>query len=192
MPPRENLHIAVLHYPAYNKKKEVVATAVANMDIHDIARVARTYGMKRYYMVTPILSQRLFVERILAHWKTGAAAENYNPDRSEALKTVCIMETLEQVVDDIASRRGRRALTVATGAGLRENLISSADLARLLGEDRQEYLVLFGTGWGMTEEDIDRADYRLEPIMAGGDYNHLAVRSAVAIVVDRLNRGADI
>ena len=29
-------------------------------------------------------------------------------------------------------------------------------------------------------------DYILEPVQAGSDYNHLSVRSAVSIILDRL------
>jgi hypothetical protein len=45
---------------------------------------------------------------------------------------------------------------------------------------------LFGTGWGLTEELFDRADFILEPIKGSGDYNHLSVRTAAAIILDRL------
>lgn len=185
----DNLHIALLHYPAYNKRGEVVATAVANMDIHDIARTARTYEISKYYIVTPIESQRLFVERILAHWRPGGVAGNYNPDRSEALETVFIKETLDQVIADIRFRRGRGVKIVATGANLADNLTSCTGMKRLVDEGKDDYLVLFGTGWGMAQEVIDAADYRLEPISGAGQYNHLAVRCAAAIIVDRLCHG---
>ncbi len=33
---------------------------------------------------------------------------------------------------------------------------------------------------------MDNADFFLEPIKGPSDYNHLSVRSAVAIVLDRL------
>ena len=38
----------------------------------------------------------------------------------------------------------------------------------------------------MTEEVFDKSDYVLEPIGGGGDYNHLSVRSAASIMLDRL------
>ncbi|MCK4534238.1 MAG: RNA methyltransferase, partial [Syntrophobacterales bacterium] len=64
----KNLYIALLHYPVYNKRGDIVTTAVTNMDIHDISRSARTYGVKRFYIITPIEQQQVFVERILHHW----------------------------------------------------------------------------------------------------------------------------
>ncbi|MDI6725595.1 MAG: RNA methyltransferase [Smithellaceae bacterium] len=182
----DNLHIALLHYPAYNKRREVVATAVANMDIHDIARAARTYGIDRYYIVTPVESQRLFVERLLTHWRPGGAGEGYNPARSEALKTVHIRESLTQVVDELGSWSGRSVKTVATGANMSGNLISCSDLSRAIAEGGDDFLIIFGTGWGMTQETIAGADYRLEPLKGKAQYNHLSVRSAVAIIADRL------
>jgi hypothetical protein len=50
-------------------------------------------------------------------------------------------------------------------------------------------VLVFGTGWGLTEEVLGRADDLLEPILGTGAYNHLSVRSAAAIILDRL-RGA--
>jgi hypothetical protein len=48
-------------------------------------------------------------------------------------------------------------------------------------------LVLFGTGWGLAQGVIAGADAVLEPIRPRrGDYNHLSVRAACAIALDRL------
>jgi hypothetical protein len=45
---------------------------------------------------------------------------------------------------------------------------------------------MFGTGWGMSQELLDRADIFLDPINGPKEYNHLSVRSACAIMLDRL------
>jgi hypothetical protein len=47
-------------------------------------------------------------------------------------------------------------------------------------------LLILGTGWGLTEEVLNKADVVLEPIRGVGDYNHLSVRAAAAIMLDRL------
>jgi hypothetical protein len=47
-------------------------------------------------------------------------------------------------------------------------------------------LLLFGTGWGLTEELLAGVDRVLRPIQGNSDYNHLSVRAAVAIMLDRL------
>ena len=48
------------------------------------------------------------------------------------------------------------------------------------------YVLILGTAWGLAEEFISLADYVLEPIAGSTDYNHLSVRSAAAIIFDRL------
>ena len=55
-----------------------------------------------------------------------------------------------------------------------------------MNEDKDVYLLLFGTGWGMTNEVMNKADLILEPIRGKAEYNHLSVRAAVAIILDRL------
>ena len=47
-------------------------------------------------------------------------------------------------------------------------------------------LLLFGTGFGLTDEVMDSSYKILEPIRGNTKYNHLSVRSAVSIILDRL------
>jgi hypothetical protein len=56
--------------------------------------------------------------------------------------------------------------------------------------DNKPILLLFGTGWGLSDSLTNEADFKLEPIFgkALDGYNHLSVRSAVAIYCDRLRR----
>lgn len=179
-------YIALLHYPVFNRHRNIVTTAVANMDIHDIARVARTYGMRRYYIVTPIEAQRALVQTILDHWQQGYGA-TYNASRKEAFDRVCVRETFAAVVADIQALSGRRPRVVITGASLQGNLISFENMKRILERDDNPSLVVCGTGWGLADEIIAQADYCLEPVRGGGsDYNHLSVRSAAAVILDRL------
>jgi hypothetical protein len=180
-----NVSIALLHYPVYDKNRQVVATAVTNLDIHDIARAAKTFGLFRYYVVTPVAEQRELAERIGRHWREGWGA-TYNPKRRAALELMRVLPTLDDALADLEEEFGRPAKLVVTGAQGRPNSISSAELAQQLKEPAQSYLLLFGTGWGLTEEVFARADLVLEPIRGPGDYNHLSVRSAAAIVLDRL------
>ena len=56
------LYIALVHYPIRNKRGEVVTTSVTNLDIHDIARTARTYNYKKYFIVTPVKKQHDLVQ----------------------------------------------------------------------------------------------------------------------------------
>ena len=59
---------------------------------------------------------------------------------------------------------------------------------RLQGEIKtgKPILLLFGTGWGLEKSILNEADYVLDPIGGIGEYNHLPVRAAIAIVLDRL------
>ena len=56
----------------------------------------------------------------------------------------------------------------------------------LLEEDDEPICLLFGTGYGLVDEIMAEADYTLEPIVGPTDYNHLSVRSAASIILDRL------
>lgn len=180
-----NVSIALLHYPVYNKHREVVATAVTNLDIHDIARSAKTYGLARYYLVTPVVEQQKMAERIRNHWLEGWGA-GYNPQRKEALELLQIVASLGAVLTDLEERHGRPAKLVTTGAQVRSDSTSFKAMRGLLADAAQPYLLLFGTGWGLTEEVFSQADFQLESIQGVGAYNHLSVRSAAAIILDRL------
>lgn len=181
----DNLAIALLHYPVYNKHREVVTTALTNLDQHDIARSSRTFGLDRFYIVTPSVEQRKLAERISGHWREGWGAE-YNPDRKEALGIIRVCDTLAAAVSDFQSNFTKPVKTAITGASSRDGAVSLAAFRRSLDEHDQPYLLLFGTGWGLTEECFPAADLILESITGCGTYNHLSVRSAAAIMLDRL------
>jgi len=59
-------------------------------------------------------------------------------------------------------------------------------MRNMLLRETAPFLILLGTGWGLTDEILARSDYILEPIEGDSDYNHLSVRSAAAIILDRL------
>ena len=180
-----NLAIALLHYPVYNKRREIVTTALTNLDLHDIARSARTFGLGRFYIVTPSLEQRRLAARITDHWRDGWGA-SYNPDRREALEIVRVLPTLDYALQDFQSGFEKRVQTIVTGATFRPNSIDCHKLREFIKTTDVPYLLLFGTGWGLAEECFQAADLVLEPITGIDSYNHLSVRSAAAIVLDRL------
>jgi len=174
-----------LHSPVYDKKGRVSVTSIANMDIHDIARCARTYGVGRFYIVTPIEEQRTLAEKILHHWQSGYGSI-YNPFRKEAFSLVDLKGSLDEVVDEMTLRFGKEPRIVVTGARMTGETLPVSGLRDkvLTGDD--PFLLLFGTGWGLAGEVVDRAHYLLESIRGPGEYNHLPVRAAVAILLDRL------
>jgi hypothetical protein len=180
-----NVFAALLHYPVYNRSGEVVTAAVANADIHDLCRLSRTYGIGRFYIVTPLEKQRELAGRIIRHWLSGFGSI-YNPSRREAFSTAQIKGDLQEVLSDIRAIRPAETRVVATGAGLSENICSFAELRRAIAKRDDNFLILFGTGWGMERSLISAADFRLEPVCGASGYNHLSVRSAAAIILDRL------
>jgi hypothetical protein len=183
----ENLYIALLHYPVYNKRGDVVATAITNMDIHDISRTARTYGVKRFYIITPIEQQRRFVERILHHWQEGYGTI-YNPSRGEAFEIVRVSDTLDNTRAALAQETEERVNLVVTSASARGDVLTCEELSKKISQSSEAFLIVFGTGWGIAEEVIEEADFLVEPIQGVSDYNHLSVRSAAAVTLDRLCR----
>lgn len=179
-----NLTVALIHHPVVDKNGQTIAAAVTALDLHDIARSAKTFGIGAFYVVTPLEDQQELVRRIIAHWVTGAGAQ-YNPDRRAALDLIRLQPSLQAVLEDLTAEHGKRPRVVATSA--RENVaqLSYPGLAEL-ADQGQPLVMLFGTAWGLAQEVLEAADYRLAPISGSGAYNHLAVRSAVAIILDRL------
>ena len=178
------LDIALIHYPVINKTGETIGSAVTNLDIHDIARAARTFGVDHYYIVTPYGDQQALVAEILGHWQTGHGA-TYNPARKAALDRVKITETLAATIAQVTEQRGRRPLILTTSARIQKNSISYRETRRRI-EAGEPILLLFGTAHGLAPELTETADYTLPPIESTTDYNHLSVRSAVSIILDRL------
>jgi len=181
------LYIALLHYPVYNKDGKVVTTSIANMDIHDIARVSRTYGVRNFFVVNPLPAQRDLACEIINHWSRGYGAV-FNPPRREAFELVRLKANLGEVQAEILEQTGFSPQIIVTGANFKDRLLTFADLKKMIRNDNLPYLLIFGTGSGIAYEIADRADYRLEPVKGNGNYNHLAVRSAVAIIIDRIMR----
>lgn len=178
------LAIALVHFPTVNKEGRTVATSVTNFDIHDIARASRTYGVDRYYIVTPIELQQQFTQRIIMHWVEGPGAE-YNPSRHDALMGVEVASDLSDVGDRIERDFGRQPLWVATSAKPYPRQLSIATLRDRLAAGEAVCLI-FGTGYGLHPELIELADTTLEPISGPTPFRHLSVRSAVSIYLDRL------
>ncbi len=170
-----------------NKNGDTVAAAVTNLDLHDIARLGRTYGVKAFYVITPLDDQRKLTHRIIAHWVAGGGAD-YNPARGEALSIVRVKKTVGDMIDEIRSRENGAPRTIVTSARKPGGSVSFGRLRGILREGGP-YVLIFGTAWGLSEEFIAAADYRLDPIEGQANYNHLSVRSAASIVVDRLIGG---
>jgi hypothetical protein len=174
-----------------NRNGKLVTTSVTNMDIHDISRSSRTFGMKGYFIVTPIVDQQELVGRILAHWRTDRSRE-YHPDRVEAVSLVRLANDFAEVKAAIRAEHGMDPEVVLTDARPLPNTISYADYRRELADPAREkkpVVLVFGTGWGVSDAFYPEVHRILAPVYGPGGaegYNHLSVRAAVAIILDRL------
>jgi tRNA (guanine37-N1)-methyltransferase len=178
-------YIGLLHYPVYNRWGKIIVSAITNLDLHDLSRLAKTYGGKRFYVINPLTDQQDLANNICEHWVSGYGAE-YNQDRKEAMSLISVMPTLDAAIEDIESIEGEKPILIATDAGKNKRQRVSYPLAREIIASHGVAMILFGTAWGLSEEFIGKTDYLLEPISGVSDYNHLSVRTAAAITLDRL------
>jgi len=178
-------YVALVHHPVYDKHQHVVATSITNLDIHDIARSCKTYGLAGYFLVHPVAAQRELVRRIVAHWQAPEGREQ-NDSRSDALALVQVVSSIEETIEQITERHGAPPLLVGTTARQQPRMRSAQQLLHDEELQLRPLLLLFGTGWGLVMEWIERADRLLSPIRGTTDYNHLSVRTAAGIFLDRL------
>ncbi|MFZ5774684.1 MAG: RNA methyltransferase [Thermodesulfobacteriota bacterium] len=178
------LAVALVHYPVLNRNGETIGSAVTNLDLHDIARASRTFGVADYFVVTPHEDQQQLVREIVGHWQEGHGA-TYNPKRKEALSLVRLCGELAECYAALTGRWGKRPTVLATSARVQEKTVPYEEARQRLA-DGEPILLLFGTGWGMAPEVMAQVDGLLPPICGPGEYNHLSVRSAVSIILDRL------
>lgn len=179
-----SVSIALVHHPVLDRAGEIVTTAITNLDVHDMSRSARAYGCRHLFVVHPVSAQRELVGRIRDHWVHGSGKRRI-PDRAAALELVQTVPSLDDVYRELG---GRACVEVwATAAQTRGVQATTFAEARELPVAKH-LLLLFGTGWGLPTEVLESADRLLEPIESGrGDgWNHLSVRAACAIVLDRV------
>lgn len=180
------IYCALVHHPVRDKTGAVVTTAVTNLDVHDLARSARTHALDGYFIVTPITAQRAILDRIVEHW-TGGRGKVRVPSRAEAIALVRPADSIESAIAQIQEETGEEPRVVATAAnsGGRDVRTFADEREALTTEDRPT-LLLFGTGHGLAASVLDHVDVLIEPIFGRDGYNHLSVRAAFAIVLDRL------
>jgi hypothetical protein len=185
------LAIALVHWPVLDQQGATVTSAITNLDVHDLARSARTYGCTDYFLVHPVAAQRELVSRICEHWREGSSGKRI-PDRKVALALVRTAPSLEDVYAELGGRANIEVWVTAARSVASAPIEAQEARARLEVADAQKpVLLLFGTGWGLARDVLDGADAVVAPIRASeaSGYNHLSVRAACAILLDRL-RGA--
>ena len=106
--------------------------------------------------------------------------------RKEAFSLVRLKKTLQDVIDEIKEENGIEPKTIATSAHQTEGFLTFSSLKEKLENNKLPYLLIFGTGSGLTQKIIKGANFCLEPIRGVYNYNHLAVRSAAVVILDRI------
>lgn len=181
--------VALVHYPVLGRDGSLITTAITNLDIHDISRSACAFGAVRLYLVHPIEAQKELVRRVRDHWTSGAGHRRI-PDRARALSLVEVVSSLEEaeanladLADDKTAGPTERWTTAARASG---PVSTYAEGRARIQQPGAPVMLVFGTGWGLPKPLIEAAHVRLEPIRGPGDWNHLSVRAAAAITLERL------
>jgi tRNA (guanine37-N1)-methyltransferase len=179
-------YVALMHSDVLiGEERKPGFTSVTSIDIHDIARSSNTYGIKEFFLVTPLIDQQKIVGKVLDFWKKGIGVE-YNRCRYHAIKLVQLVDSLHEVVKKIEEKEGKKPIVIATSAQPAEaqEVVSYYDQYKVWQNDRP-VLLIFGTGQGLSSEIIKSCDYLLLSVNGFSEFNHLSVRSAVAIILDR-------
>lgn len=184
-PNQSTLHVALLHDGMVDKTGKTVTTSVTLIDVHDISRSCRSYGVDSFFVTHSSQSMRALVRTVKKHWD-GDFGSTYNPNRQDALGVLSIAQDLDEVLLQIERTTGRLPKIIATSARDGDDRISYADMRNTISTTTESYLLIFGTGWGMGPALMGLADYTLKPIYGPSNYNHLSVRAACAIILDRL------
>jgi tRNA (guanine37-N1)-methyltransferase len=178
-------YVVLMHTQVVLEEGREGTSSVTSLDIHDIARSARTFGIKKYFIVTPLLDQQKIVRKLLGFWQADVGIE-YNPHRHEALGNVVLVSSLDEVLSIISQLEQKKPLLIGTGAKRREHreLITYNDQEKVWAHKRPVLFIL-GTARGLAPSLLESCDFLLEPIEGFSEFNHLSVRSAAAVIFDR-------
>jgi tRNA (guanine37-N1)-methyltransferase len=179
-------YIALMHNDIDLKEGRIGNTSVTSIDIHDIARSSTTYGLETFFVVTNVIDKQKLVEKMLSFWVDEKIGGDYNNNRHQAVRGVQLHAEIEEVIDAITSQEGKKPIIIGTSA----RNVSSAESITYFDQTKvwklgRPVLFLFGTGSGMSEKLLQKCDFMLLPLEGFSDFNHLSVRSAVAIILDK-------
>ncbi|HXW83189.1 MAG TPA: RNA methyltransferase [Candidatus Binataceae bacterium] len=179
------LYLALVHHPVLDRNGRIVTSAITSLDLHDIARSSRTYGVRGFFVVHPIPEQREFAATVLDHWRVNFGRA-FDGRRREALELVRIVDRLDHAIEVVDAETGSRPLLIHTSAQTVGGIPHAELRARLDAPEAPPAILLLGTGFGLAPEVRARADLLAAPILGADSYNHLSVRAAAAILLDRL------
>ncbi|HBR71002.1 TPA: tRNA (guanosine(37)-N1)-methyltransferase TrmD [Candidatus Dependentiae bacterium] len=177
-------YLALMHVDVNLKENRVGTSSVTSLDIHDIARSAATYGLKKYFIVTPLEDQQKITQTLLDFWATKG--KEYNLHRHRAVQLVDLSISLDETIEKIKNETGKDPLLIATSAKKHAEIpqITFYD-QQIVWKQERPVLLLLGTASGLADAVLKRCDYLLMPIKGLSDFNHLSVRSAAAVILDR-------
>jgi hypothetical protein len=185
-----SLYLALVHFPVLNRKGERIASALTNLDLHDLARLACTYDLPGCFVATPLRDQRDLAERLIGHWRSDIA-KTLHPDRERALRRLRLVDSVDAAVAAVERECGAAPLVWATTARESPTSVAPADACKQVMDSGRPGLLLFGTGWGLAPEVLQKCDGVIRPIRGRNGYNHLSVRCAAAILIDRFFAAMD-
>jgi len=181
-------YVILMHDQVLIGRKEPVpgTTSVTTIDVHDIARSCATYGIKKFFVVTPLKDQQELLRVFFEFWHTDQG-RMYNYNRYDAMSCVQVVSSLADAEAAIAALNNHvMPIKIATSARPVQGVSSLAFNGQTHAwKHRAPIAILFGTGQGMTQELLQQCQYVLTPLYGFTRYNHLSVRAAVAIVLDR-------
>ncbi len=176
-----NISFCLMHYPVRLEAGRSGTSSLTNLDIHDIARISRSYGLARFYVLTPLADQLEILRQIMAHWQGDT-------DRARALELVYPVANFDEMNAAAIELHGCRPRYIASSAqwpeGKREPApLSPADILEI--SRASPVVICLGTGRGLDRQALKMCDGQLRPIRFLNE-NHLSVRSAAAILADRI------
>ncbi|MFH0898329.1 MAG: tRNA (guanosine(37)-N1)-methyltransferase TrmD [bacterium] len=176
---------AIMHTQIVIKGGQIGESSVASLDIHDVARSARSYDLKNFFIVSPLTDQQEIIRTFIDFWMSEEGIA-YNQSRHKAIERVISVESLQDVINVITEKEGKKPVLIATSARKHENVpvIDYQSQGLVWSKDRP-VLFLLGTGQGLSDQVLDQSDFILMPVQGLSDYNHLSVRSAAAVIFDR-------
>ena len=180
-----DLFVALIHYPVLNRNGRIVTSAITSLDLHDIARSARTYGVRAMYVVHPVAEQREFALRVLDHWRLDYG-RLYDSRRREALDLVEVVEDLEAALKAAEMVAQACPLLVYTSARASGGASYEELRSKVHSTASPPIMLMLGTGFGLAPAMGERADVILDAVRGPDEYNHLSVRAAAGIILDRL------
>ncbi len=176
-----NVAVALVHHPVRDRNGDEIAASVDWVDFFDAGRVTLVYGVTPLIVVHPAEAQKALVHRLIAH----GTSEARDADTRGRFDHARVVDTLDEAIACASATFGRPVTVVATTARPGPDRLTVSALAARIGEG-EPVLLLFGKASGLTDAVLASADAVLEPVSGGTGFDHLPVRGAFAIVLDRL------